>query len=127
MDDKAPRVNTAQIDLQDYQSERKRFLDAQLAFKNGNVAAGEIATTLLTSMYYILPAARHLSKFEEEGKKFVDDLDLLRKDLSMFNNFVLVHDGINIRIHPKYIELDNRFDDMVRQFYNILFKCGFST
>lgn len=128
MDKDRPRTNIAVVLAENFKEEQKRFLDAQLKFKSGFVFYGLIAAGLLTSMYYILPAARHASKDEVASKKFVDDLDLFRGDIYTFVKRKGDDEVMEkpYPLTPEYRILDDKFDAQVRQFYKIMYETGFS-
>jgi hypothetical protein len=128
-----PRTNVSQHLADNFKEEQQRFLASQMQFKSGYLFFGTVATGLLTSMFYILPAGRIIAKDKEEGTKiatdFVDRMDAFRLEAYQFGR----RKGIDsltashvFPLTPDYMELDNQFDALVRQFYLIMYETGFS-
>lgn len=114
---------------ENFKEEQQKFLDAQLRFKSGNIFYGQIAASLLTSMFYILPAGRLIAQNEKKAEEFVDSLDKFRYSLQQY---VLARGETELNpekffpLNESYMHLDNEFDGLVRQFYKIMFEVGFS-
>ena len=129
-----PRTNVSQHLADNFKLEQERFLQAQAQFKAGSLFFGSIAASLLTSMFYILPAGRIIAKDKEEqtnkASEFVDALDAFQLEVYRFARLRGV-DNLSeatprFSITKEYIELDNKFDAMVRAFYLIMFETGFT-
>ena len=129
-----PRTNVSLHLADNFKLEQERFLSAQMQFKSGRLFFGSVAASLLTSMFYILPAGRIIAKDKEEktnkASEFVDALDAFRIEVYKFARIRGVDTLSEITqpfpITKEYIELDNKFDAMVRKFYMIMFETGFS-
>ena len=126
-----PRVNVSQALAENFKLEQERFLQAQMLFKSGKVFYGTIAASLITSMFYILPAARMVAKDEEkktkECEEFVNALDKFRLEVFRYAARKRIVDQEHIfPLTPDYIELDNKYDALVRRFYLIMYETGFS-
>lgn len=127
--DEKPRTNIGQSLIENFSLEQQRFMEAQLKFKSGFLAYGVVAANLLTSMYYILPAARHIAKGEEASEKFVNELDEFRRACLQYSKrkgYDNIRDNDNYFNEKDFIEVDNRFDRIIRKFYKIMFDTGFS-
>ena len=128
-----PRTNVSQHLADNFKLEQERFLQAQMQFKSGYLFFGTVAASLLTSMFYILPAGRIIAKDAEEktskAQDFVDAMDSFRLEAYQFarkkgiDNLTANH---VLPLTADYIELDNKYDALVRKFYLILFETGFS-
>jgi hypothetical protein len=131
MDSKSdkPRTNLAEALGRNFEQEQARFLQAQMNFKSGYVFHGTVAASLLTSMFYLIPAARYIAKDEPKATLFVDSLDSFRQDIITFGKLKGV-DNLTpekkFDLNDDYMELDNRFDKLVREFYKIMYETGFS-
>lgn len=123
-----PIKNIGQALSENFKEEMTKFLEAQLRFKSGNIFYGQVAVSILTSMFYLLPAGRLIAKDEERAKEFVNSMDALRVELQQY---ALARDNsiTEEKFYPlneSYMELDNKFDALVRNFYKIMFEVGFS-
>ena len=113
--------------MQDYQVERRKFLEAQLVFKAGEKPeAGALAISILLSMFYILPASRYFASEPEKAQAFVDECDGLRGEIFRYKNTKSPPQSGNYYSYPEFLELDNKYDALVRKFYHILMLTGFS-
>lgn len=128
-----PRTNVSQHLADNFKVEQERFLQAQMQFKSGYLFFGTVAVSLLTSMFYILPAGRIIAKDEQEktGKatEFVDKMDSFRFEVYQFARRKGVDNLTSAQCFPltnDYIALDNKYDALVRQFYLIMYETGFS-
>lgn len=89
--------------------------------------------SLLTSMFYILPAGRIIAKDEEEKTKkaeeFINKMDSFRLEAYQYGRRKGVDNLTQAHVFPlteEYIELDNKYDALVREFYLIMYMTGFS-
>lgn len=128
-----PRTNVSQALAENFKLEQERFLQAQAQFKSGFLFYGTVAASLITSMFYILPAGRMVAKDEEEKtnecKDFVDALDSFRLRAYQYGRKKGIDNLTADRqfpLTPDYLELDNEYDALVRKFYLIMYKTGFS-
>lgn len=127
-----PRVNVSQAFGDNFKIIQERWLQSDDNFKAGILFYGQVAANQLKNMYYLCPASRVIAKDEMEKtskhQDFINSLDDFRvkvfqyakkknKDLSPSVAFPLV---------PDYVELDNEYDGLVRQFYLMMYKAGFS-
>ena len=122
-------MNVGQTLSDNFKEEQLKFLDAQLKFKMGNLFYGQIAASLLTSMFYILPAGRLISQDEEKAQVFVDALDNFRMELYSYASARGENDLNPEKFYPlneSFMAIDNKFDALVRQFYKIMYEVGFS-
>ena len=123
------RMNVGQALSDNFKEEQLKFLDAQLKFKMGNLFYGQIAASLLTSMFYILPAGRLIAQDEEKAQIFVNSLDNFRMELYSYASARGENDLNHEKFYPlndSFMEIDNKFDALVRQFYKIMYEVGFS-
>jgi hypothetical protein len=128
-----PRTNVSQHLADNFKLEQERFLQAQASFKAGYLFYGPVAVSLLTSMFYILPAGRIIAKDAEEktgkAKEFVDLMDSFRLEAYQFGKRKGIDNllpTIQLPLTQDFIELDNKYDALVREFYLIMFMTGFS-
>jgi len=123
-----PRINTSQQDILAYDKRRDLFFQFQLAFKSGDLNAGIQAINLLTQMYYCLPAARHIQSQDNEIKthdEFVNMMDEFRKRVLTYGKQKSIPQTSYLE-YSDFNQLDNEFDGIVKEFYKIMFKTGFS-
>jgi hypothetical protein len=128
-----PRTNVSQHLADNFKEEQQRFLAAQAQFKAGYLFSGNIAASLITSMFYILPAGRIIAKDDEEkttkAQDFVDKMDSFRLEAYQYARKKGIDNLMPSQQFPltqDYLELDNKYDALVRQFYLIMFETGFS-
>lgn len=128
-----PRTNVSQHLADNFKLEQERFLQAQMQFKSGYLFFGTVAASLLTSMFYILPAGRIIAKDEAEkttkAQDFVNSMDSFRLEAYLFGRKRGIDNLLPTSVFPltkEYIELDNKYDALVRKFYLIMFETGFS-
>jgi hypothetical protein len=128
-----PRTNVSQHLADNFKVEQERFLQAQAQFKAGYLFYGNIAVALVTSMFYILPAGRIIAQDEEskthEAEEFVNAMDDFRLEAYQYAKRKGVDNLLPTQQFPltqDYIELDNKYDALVRKFYLIMYRSGFS-
>lgn len=114
------------LDHQEFALRRTRFLDEEILFKTGFGQHGITALNLLLQMYRVFIFKLYLQKDKDKAKKFVDDIDALRKELYVY-----------VKTHPKpgagepnylgnddFKAIDDRFDGIIAEFYEIQIECG---
>lgn len=133
MDPERPRTNVSQHLADNFKIEQERFLQAQSQFKAGYLFYGNVAVALITSMFYILPAGRIIAKDAKEktskAENFVNRMDAFRLEAYQYGKRKGVDNLLPTQqfpLTPDYIELDNKYDALVREFYLIMFETGFS-
>ena len=111
-----PMLSTADIDKQAYAEERREFLRAYISFRHGAIASGLEAVNRLYSMYYVLPATRHMQAEPSKSSEFISSLDQLAK---------AVRDRQAVAKYPDDATLRS-MDAVVREFHRIMAACGYS-
>jgi len=122
---KLPRLSTISVDLQAYSDQRKLFLEAYISFRQGYFDSGDKTLNYLISMYYILPATRHISINEKEASEFIASIEAMRAELRHYFETNSSRQNFSSRtvITP---EIYAKVDKIVRNFHKIMFECGYS-
>ena len=138
MQPEKPRTNVSQAFADNFKVVQERWLVADDQFKAGYIFYGNVAANLIKSMFYLLPASRIIAKDENEKtsrhQAFIDALDGFRLEVG---KYARTHNDLSGRtggmsptnqfpLVPEYMELDNKYDALVRQFYLMMFETGFS-
>ena len=126
-----PRLNTLEKDIEDFQAERKKFLDAQDKFRAGYATYGIVALNNLMSMYHILLASYHYIKPSPKMKpeEFQAEVKKAKSNIAHFvkvNQDDMPGDGIGVNFfkHQGFIAIENEYEKIVEDFYKIKADCG---
>jgi hypothetical protein len=126
-EDDLPKISTLQIDLEEYKDQRKFFLQALSLFKQGDINQGTTACGYLASMYYILPATRHVKLNQDDSIEFIDSIDKLSNDIVIFGTGVKPPPNGCWLYYPEYkLNLGNQMDRIVLNFHRIMHDVGFT-
>jgi hypothetical protein len=120
------KASTAGAMIDCFKDEMVRFGDATIRFKSGILEFGVLGLGHVQNMYYYLPAARHITDYPEESELFINDIDSLRREMVIYSKRKKPTDGNTYLMFSDYDEIDNRYDAVVRAFFMILYKTGFS-
>ena len=127
-----PRTNVSQAFAENFKVVQEKWLLSDDQFKMGFLFFGSVAANQLKSMFYLLPASRVIAKDIEEKterhQKFVDALDAFRLKCAQYAQArrATLTPTLQLPLVPEYVELDNEYDALVRQFYIMMFEFGFS-